>query len=320
MFGNLYFDNSIINFLNITQNSKISMILLNSGGSMINEIGNFIKRDESKLDYLSYIPKSKLGEFSFDYFRVDKGRVPIKIGRFVNKFLSKTAISEFGITNKDIESFVNLYKSYFTPDKDNLKIVQGEDIYKYYNEENYSTTFGLKSGSLWNSCMRQSSRNQFMKLYVDNPDICKMLVFLNGDGKVRSRAILWEEADNNGESFKVMDRIYSIYDHDVYLFKSWAKENGYICKLHQSANTETFFELNGSPIPLNLKIKLNNFNLPYYPYLDTFKYFDFTNGVLYNYDNFNSQFKLVQSDGSLEKEREYEDEDEYLEYDDEDDY
>lgn len=322
MFGNLYFENSLINFLHITQNSKISMILLNCSGSMINEIGNFIKRDDSKLDYLSYIPTSKLNpkEATFDLFNQEKGRVPIKIGRFVNKFLSKNAILEFNITDKDIESFVNLYKSYFTPDKENLKIVQGDYIYKYYNEENYSTTFGLKSGTLWNSCMRQSNRNPFMKLYVENPDICKMLVFLTNDGKVRARAILWEKADHNGEEFKVMDRIYSIYDHDVYLFKSWAKENGYICKLQQSANTETLFELNGSPLPINLKIKLDKFNFDYYPYLDTFKYFDILNGVLYNTDTINSQFKLVQSDGSLEKERSV-DEDEYYDLDyDEDDF
>jgi hypothetical protein len=315
MFGNLYFDRYLNEFLNITQNSKISMILLNcSGSTMINEIGNFIKRDNNKIDYLSYIPNKKIDNNSnLNYFDQEKGRVSIKIGRFVNKFLTKLAISEFNINSKDIEDFVNLYKSYFTPDKNNLKIVSGEEIYKYYNEENYSTTFGLKSGSLWNSCMRQNNRNKFMQIYVDNSNICKMLVFLTDDGKVRARAILWDFLDELGRSHKIMDRIYSIYDHDVYLFKSWAKENGYICKLQQSANTELLFESNGSPISLEFKIKLDKFIFNYYPYLDTFKYFDIINGILYNYQSFNTQFKLVQSDGSLQKERV--NEDDYLEED-----
>ena len=314
MFGKLYFDNSLNNFLNITQNSKISMILMNSSGSMINEVGNFIKRDDNSIDYVTYVPVSKISkELNFNQ---DKGRIPIKIGRFAKKFLSKSAISEFNIKSKDIEDFVNLYKSYFTPNKEKLIVVQGDDIFKYYNEENYATTLGLKTGSLWNSCMRQKERNMFMMLYSKNPDICKMLIFLSDDGKLRARAILWEKVYNNGEILKVMDRIYSIYEHDVYLFKSWAKENGYISKLQQSANTESLFDINGTANGLKLNIKLDNFNFDYYPYLDTFKYFDIFNGVLYNYDNNNAQFKLVQSNGSLEKERPIEDydEDDLLDY------
>jgi hypothetical protein len=66
-----------------------------------------------------------------------------------------------------------------------------------------------------------------------------MLIFLTDDGKLRSRALLWDEViDNHGVKYKFMDRIYSIYDHDVYLFKSWAKENGYITKLEQDCYCE----------------------------------------------------------------------------------
>jgi hypothetical protein len=316
MFGNLYFENSIINFLHVTSNSKVSMILLNSSGSLINEVGNFIKLHDSKLGYLTYLPKSKIKDFSLDYFKEDKGRVPIKVGRFVNKFLSKQAFDEINITDSDVETFVNLFKSYFTPDKRNLKIVEGLDIFKYYNVENYATTFGLRSGSLWNSCMRQTDRNKFMQLYVDNSDICKMLVFLDDEGKVRSRALLWEMVNKDGECIKVMDRIYSIYDHDIYLFKSWAKENGYACKLQQSANTEQLFEFDGGPVNLKLHIKLTKSNFNYYPYLDTFKYFDIEEGTLYNYEKSFTNFKLVQSNGMLEREErevydEYEDEEEW---------
>jgi hypothetical protein len=305
MFERLYFDRDLINFLNITSNSKISMIFLNAGGSLINEEGNFIKRDKSGIDLLSYYPISKIDtKGTLDYFREDKNRVIIKIGRFVRKFISQQSFRDFSISDRDIEAFVNLYKSYFTPDKNNLNIVEGEDIKKWYLEENYATTCGLTSGTLWNSCMRQSDRNRFMQLYSNNSDICKMLIFLTDDGKLRSRALLWDEVvdTNTGIKYKVMDRIYSIYDHDIYLFKSWAKENGYITKLEQSAKTELFFDINGTTQDLRLKIKLNNFNLDYYPYLDTFKFFDLVNGELLNYPTAKTKYKLVQSNGMIEPE------------------
>jgi hypothetical protein len=244
-----------------------------------------------------------------DYFKEKKNRVSIKIGRFVRKFLSEQSFRDFGISNKDIESFVNLYKSYFTPDKNNLIIVEGEDIKKWYSEENYATTCGLKTGTLWNSCMRQADRNKFMELYSINSDTCKMLIFQTEDGKLRSRALLWKDViDVNGVKYKIMDRIYSIYDHDIYLFKSWAKENGYITKLEQSAKTELFFDINGTSQDLKLKIKLNNFNLKYYPYLDTFKFFDPINGELFNYPTIRTYHKLTQSNGMLDPEPREEDE------------
>jgi hypothetical protein len=315
MFGRLYFDRELINFLNITSNSKISMIFLNASGSaLINEEGNFIKRDKNDIDLLSYYPISKINsDKTLDYFKEKKNRVSIKIGRFVRKFLSEQSFRDFNISDKDIESFVNLFKSYFTPDKNNLIIVEGDEIKKWYSEENYATTCGLRTGSLWNSCMRQVERNKFMELYSVNSNLCKMLIFLTDEGKLRSRALLWEDVvdTSSGFSYKVMDRIYSIYDHDVYLFKSWAKENGYITKLEQSAKTELFFDNNGTTQDLRLKIKLDKHNLVYYPYLDTFKFFDPINGELLNYSTMRTHYKLVQSNGMLEPPPRNEEDDEF---------
>jgi len=315
MFGRLYFDRELINFLNITSNSKISMIFLNASGSaLINEEGNFIKRDKNDIDLLSYYPISKINsDKTLDYFKEKKNRVSIKIGRFVRKFLSEQSFRDFNISDKDIESFVNLFKSYFTPDKNNLLIVESDEIKKWYSEENYATTCGLRTGSLWNSCMRQVERNKFMELYSVNSNLCKMLIFLTDEGKLRSRALLWEDVvdTSSGFSYKVMDRIYSIYDHDVYLFKSWAKENGYITKLEQSAKTELFFDNNGTTQDLRLKIKLDKHNLIYYPYLDTFKFFDPINGELLNYSTMRTHYKLVQSNGMLEPPPRNEEDDEF---------
>lgn len=302
MFGRLFFDNEIYNFLNVTANSKVSWLLLNASGRHINEEGNFIKISKVEGN-LSYIPKSKIKDDTD--FSTEKGRVTIKVGRFVTKFISKESINEFGITPSDIESFVNIFKSYFTPDKSNIKVIEGEEILKWYLEDNYAFSNGNRCGSLWNSCMRQSERNKFMKLYSKNPNLVKMLIFLSDDGKLRSRALLWQDVkDINGTSYKIMDRIYSIYEHDVYLFKTWAKENDYITKLEQSAKCENLFDLNGIAVRIDCFVNLVNHQLSYYPYLDTFKYYNPGNGQFSNSPNFTHIYKLVQSSGSVEPRRE----------------
>ena len=78
--------------------------------------------------------------------------------------------------------------------------------------------------------MRQRDRNKFMNLYVLNN--LKMLVLFSDCGKVRSRALLWDNIKEFGSdnTYKFMDRIYSVYDHDVDIFKKWAKENVYLSK------------------------------------------------------------------------------------------
>jgi len=315
MFLRLYFDNELTNFLAITSASKISMVLSNASGSMINEVGNFFGRDKEEIDSITYIPKGKYDDKSEIYalFEQQKGRVKIKIGRFIRKFISQQTISELGISDKDIEEFVNIFKSYFTPSKNNLTVVEGSDIPKWYLEDNYSKTLGMRTGSLWNSCMRQVERNKFMSLYEKNPDKVKMLIFLTEDGKLRSRALLWQDVkDDNGVTYKVMDRIYSIYDHDVFLFKSWAKENGYITKLEQSAKCENLFDINGFPVNIKCFVNLSIHDMRYYPYLDTFKYYDPRTGQFSNSTYFKHIYKLVQSSGGLEPQirEEYIEEDE----------
>jgi hypothetical protein len=172
---------------------------------------------------------------------------------------------------------------------------------------------GCRYGTLWNSCMRQKERNSFMELYCVN-DV-KMLVSLSEDGKVKSRALLWDKVTdvNSGTEYKFMDRIYSFFDHDVILFKNWAKENGYITKYEQNAKTEIHFKVNGKHTAMELKVELPNHEMDYYPYLDTFKYYDNQSGIFYNTPRTPFLYKLVQSNGMMEPEPR---EPEYDDYDD----
>ena len=310
----LIFNDEMFNFLQFAQkDSIIAAVFLQGDTSHINDEGNYIKRVDNEIDVVSFLPKSKYEKVEDNW---ENGRVKIKIGRFVRKFLTEFSFKNFKVTDTLIEKFVNLYKSYFSRDTSKLKIFEGEEILKYYLEDNYHTLNGGRFGTLWNSCMRQPERNKFMKLYAKNKDKVKLIVFFSDDDKVRARALLWEGVKDHKDStkeYKFMDRIYYVYDHDINFFKDWAKENGYISKWEQSAKTELLFDIDGEVKRLQLYVNLDDSGLSYYPYLDTFKNFYVSKNRFSNSQNYNFDYVLVQSNGKVEREPEP---DEYYDEDD----
>jgi hypothetical protein len=304
MFGKLVFDSEMISFLDHTSENKISMLLLtaNSNNNFLLEEGNFVKRSNFDINCLSYIPKSKYkgildGDVN-DVFSDELDRIRIKIGRFINKFISKDAMQSYGITPVDIEKFGNLYKAYFAKNEDMLSVVSGNDILKWYLDRNYSTPPNFHGTTLWKSCMRYEERNKYMELYTKN-DV-KMLIYLTDDGKLRSRALLWDNVyDGEGNRYKVMDRIYSVFEHDVDFFKDWAIKNGYIHRLEQNSKSERVFVKDGKSCRLDLRVELDNHHLDFYPYLDTFKFYNPNNGIISNSSYFQYEYVLVQANGEL---------------------
>lgn len=299
MFQNLNFDNELWEFIiSTTGMSRISDILRHNDIALFKLEGDYIKVDE--IDTISFVPKSKLSVCNG--FSEEKFRTKIKVGRFVKKFFKKETLQMFYINDSQIEEFVNLFKSYFDNDLSKFKIVSGKEIKKWYHVDNYFEPNGCRRGTLWNSCMRYPEKNSYMNIYAENPDVIKMLVNIDENGTVKSRALLWESAqDENGNTYKVMDRIYSVYDHEVTSFKKWAVDNGYIYKYEQSAKSERLFVTPGGVKEILLKVKLDNWKLRKYPYIDTFKFLNFDDGILSNNDNFRYDFILVQNDGELER-------------------
>lgn len=307
----LKFDNETYRFLEFAaRGSVIAQILMNGDSKLLVLEGNFISKVEKEIDMVSFLPASKFEKVE-DVWH--KGRTSMKIGRFLRKFLNEYSIKNYEIDDVQIEKFVNTFKSYFSRDASRLKIVEGEEILKYYREDSYHTN-GCKYGSLWNSCMRQAERNKFMKLYADNVGKVKMLVFFDESEKIRARALLWEGVrDHNDKEarYKFMDRIYSFYDHDVDFFKDWAKENGYITKWEQSAKSERDFDLGDRVYSrMSLYVKLDNTEQENYPYLDTFKFYKVDRNRFSNSDSFTFDYVLIQSNGATEREEEEPDEEE----------
>jgi hypothetical protein len=250
----------------------------------------------------------------------------MKVGRLIQKLFPPELIKQFINSESDIEKFVNYFKSHFDESNKDFRIVEGEEIKKWYHENSYLMPSGNCYGTLWNSCMRYQDRQKFLNLYTTNPQF-KMLVMTQkdryGEDKVRARALL-VEAETTDDSYlpkgtkvKVMDRIYSVYDSDVITFKTWAKENGYISKYEQTAKSKIFFTtIDDENKYISLKLKLDNPHLNYYPYLDTFSYFRWDKGEFFNNPEIRHDYILVQANGRLEAERnEDEIEEEFIEED-----
>lgn len=297
--ASLRVDDKFYNFLENTHRDNIISAILFQGefNNHINNDCNYISIVENKSDVVSYLPKHKFEKVDNPWIEC---RVNIKIGRFVKKMLTKYSIINFNINEDLIEKFVNLFKYYFELDPSKLKVVEGDDILKYYQSDNYDDT-AKECGTLWSSCMRQKSRNIYLCLYSCNPKNIKMLIYLNDNGKIRARALLWDGVeDSNGNTYKIMDRIYYVYDHYVNIFKKWAVDNGYITKYYQNSKDLTLFlDSENNAIEKNLFIKMNKYILTHYPYLDTFSYFNSNCGILYNYESDEYDYMMKRTDGCL---------------------
>lgn len=240
--------------------------------------------DAAMLSYLTperieYL-KSTTQDFQFEVWN-SKRRYRARPAAVVTKILDS-------ISGRDIEIFNNLFKSALGLTKFEFMVVSGYDIrhwYHYSNAEN--------SGSLGASCMKHDFCQDLLGIYVDNPDIIKMLVMIDYKKKLIGRALLWET-----EEAKVMDRIYTANDEELsYHFKLWAQKNGYIYKTAQKWNNTLFFEEAGKTAKRHFAVKLKRWRYSKFPYLDTFKFLDYTNGIICNHKFENTERILIGSDG-----------------------
>ncbi len=205
-----------------------------------------------------------------------KGRQEIGVGRGIRALLLTTGDK---FLDKDIEEFVNLYKAAIDKFNDKFsyfEVVKDDDIAHWYHKNNYFTN----SGSLGNSCMA-SAPPSWLEIYTNNPDQVSLIIYKSPEDteKIIGRALLWTLEDGK----KYVDRIYTVNDSDVQLFRDYAKENGWYTKYHNSSTTNSqAFAPDGSVTNLKLQVKLSQKDYDHFPYLDTLKYFTPGSGILNN--------------------------------------
>jgi hypothetical protein len=277
---------------NLSKNfSEISKELTDDENYLTTKIADEVYRIDS-LDNLEEKP----------YIYINS-RNDVSIGRFINKAFPK----EFD--NKEVEEFVNMFKSYIIGTSEKFEIVEGNDIAKWYDGDLYKSM----DGTLGNSCMAR--KKNFFDIYTENADVCRMLILTENDELI-GRALIWkvEYLKRNREELKplkdnkdifFMDRQYTIEDSDVEKFRNYAKEQGWYYK---SANNHHSYEsvsdgiesFNGKMI---VKVNAKEYNK--YPYLDTFRRYDKNEGILYNDNNKDNEYAgmyiLDRTDGDFDE-------------------
>ena len=281
----------------------------------LEEISNFLPDYKSNLEYLfitgnpvvlfQWVKDRKKYQILINKASISTGPEAVRsseiaVGRFVRSILTKAGHK---FTDAEIEQFVYKYRAEVEKEKDVLnrrfKVVEGNDIKKYYHKSQYES----ESGSLGSSCMRYDRCQDYLSIYTDNSQ-CKLLLLIsdNEPDKICGRAILWE-MEPYELSTKVMERIYSTRTADEQLFKEWAIANKYWFKSRQDFNEYTDFEFHKEDetiekrqgefsVQLDKKGDYSN-----YPYMDSFKYYDPSKGILYNSSNFDYEYELTDTEG-----------------------
>jgi hypothetical protein len=210
----------------------------------------------------------------------------LKIGKLIKKIVPN-------ITDSTLERLVNLLKTYKTGYE--IKVVEGDEIAKYYTKENCVNT-----GTLSKSCMVGKSNDikHIFDIYTKNPQSVKMVVMLNEKGLCVSRAILWKISEiipyyktedlfkelpnfkENGwfktDDLLFMDRVYYSNDWQEQSMFNWAKEKNIPFKY----GSKCFFK--GSIGMPSIKVKLKPLSYRNFPYLDTLIYYNVKSSTLSN--------------------------------------
>ena len=156
--------------------------------------------------------------------------------------------------NKDIEFLTSKFKAFVLKEYSgnkinaNFKLVQGDYIVKYYNQDMYSEDMG---GDLHSSCMRSMSKN-ILEMYVKNSQV-KLGILLDEEGLVRARGLVWDDT--------YFDRVYGVsHSAEVELIAilSSSYKDIWRGKTYVSHSEET-----------KVVIKLDNAKFDYYPFLDS---------------------------------------------------
>ena len=280
------------------------------------KVGNFTFMVPGKV--LDYAEKNELNfdsYFSFNNFIIDnpeywklKQRTSISIGKLVRKlfpgkFETPPKKDKDDVVRNYIEEFTNLViaqreklKNVF----ERFKVVRGQDIVKYYLEDNYDYTEG--TSHLGASCMKYSKCAEFTEFYAVHDVEMVVLMSEKKEDKIIGRAILWKIAEINDDEVdrKFMDRIYTVKDSYIDVFKEYAKTNGWLYKYKQNMDEDEYIvdSKTGAKDNWILKTHSNFDEVDYYPYMDTMKFFYYEDGFLTNSNRFGSMYyRLDDTDG-----------------------
>lgn len=224
----------------------------------------------------------------------DKARSDAKIAKLVNQIFPDK------YSNKEVEEFTNLFKKIGETDVE-FTLVEGDEIKYWYNVNQYQQD----SGDLGNSCMRYPRCKQYLNIYSENPEVCKLLILKSEDGeKIKGRALIWKIKEIDIENVEYyMDRIYAIDDATKLMFQEYADKQGWLKRLTSRYGDSKDFKL-GDQEYLNERatVELKNSDFDEYPYMDTFKRLQRSKNLLINDDDddYEGCYIMTHTDGGYD--------------------
>jgi hypothetical protein len=167
-----------------TGNDKVSFIQVNRVLRMLDkEAGDPESKNQGQIkgqlpeDYLNKMYRLKNSQTNAVW---NQQRTELAIGRFVSKVLQKTTDALIKIDQNDINAFVDKFKAYRdfqSSKKDKFEVVKGEDIRKWYDEDNYEDA----AYHLSNSCMRYGRCQKYLDIYTKNTNQVSMVILKGSD-------------------------------------------------------------------------------------------------------------------------------------------
>lgn len=284
---------------------------------LIDLYDNYFEDDDLKYNYIdttdkedkiTFISQKKFNQLQnkteeeLDPYSV-KGRVELNVGRCVKSLLD---LEGQKVSDKELEEFVNLYKSKTVTVGEEFQLVKGKYITHWYDEANQLQDWGR--GSLSSSCMNLSDSTYF-DIYSKSA-ACQLLILtkLNERGKPKliGRALVWKPTSittKEGEFKRAeyfMDRVYCMRDSDIQKFKDYADKNGWLTKAFNNSDNEKgmIFKLKGEVIKAKIVCKVKG-DCYDYPYLDTLKYLNKAKNELSNI-GYKDGYVLEDTDGGVE--------------------
>ena len=231
-------------------------------------------RKNGAISYLPFGRDLKLnddGEWSRD------GRQEGKPAKTIQSIMRNALIRS--LNNRDLEIFSNLYKGQAT-DLYTVREARGQDLADVYN---------LKIP--FTSCMNGSGNQEKLELYVKNPSAVGVLYIQTKD-VCQARALVWTERSGK----KIIDRVYGSEEFQS-MFRDYAKEIGAYKKVYDGAGSSDFFNPDGERVWKDFDILLEDTEVEYYPYVDTFCYL--TDDTLSNLED-DCEKTLQSTDGGFQ--------------------
>ncbi len=221
---------------------------------------------------------------------LDKGRNEAKIGRIIKSIIelinnSGDVDKPVKFSDKDIESFVDMYKSLKFESGMEFELVKGNEIKKCYNSNRYHND----NGSMGGSCM--NDEKDYFKIYTDNKN-CELLVFKDKKGTLYGRALVWKLSKSPCAAKIFMDRVYTNRESDKYKFIEYAKEKGWMYKtmMNSHIDTNVNFMYNGQEYNGEISVEVDADIDDKFPFLDTLCFLNSDADILSNIPKINCYY------------------------------